>query len=212
MPPGSNISGFILAGGASSRMGRDKGLLQLGGIALIVRTARLLESCASSVTLIGPRENYAQFGLAVVPDFQPRLGPLGGIVTALHVAEHAGLPPWCLVLACDLPYLTRDWLNYLIQRALASRADVVMPESEAGPEPLCALYHTRGRRRIARALADGVRKVTDGLAGLAIETIPPAEIKPFDSAGRLFKNMNSPEDYDETRAYFAAKTSANEAP
>lgn len=200
-PKFASCAAFILTGGASSRMGNDKALLDLAGLPMLVRTAHLIEPLVASVAVIGPPERYARFGLPVFPDDVPSLGPLGGIATALRRTS----APWNLVVACDLPYLTAAWLEFLLARALASNADAVLPESDRGAEPLCAVYHRRAAEPIAAALARGIHKVTDGLAGCAVEKVTPAEWKPFDSDGWLFKNMNTPEDYAAARAKLAAK-------
>lgn len=192
----SGLSGFVLAGGASSRMGRTKALLEIGGVPLLVRTVGLVECVVGAATVIGNSDSYTSLGLPVVDDDLPGAGPLGAIATALRTSS----APWNLVVACDLPYLTCEWLNYLVRRAAASAADVVMPINTSGAEPLCAAYHKRGEAAIRAALAQGVRKVTDGLKELRVETIGPAEWKAFDSDDLLFKNMNSPEDYEEAKA------------
>jgi len=196
MNSSSQISAFILAGGESSRMGRDKARLELGGMPLILRTARLVESVAGAPAIIGNPDAHRTLGLRVIPDDWPGAGPLGGIATALRAAP----APWNLIVATDLPYLTREWLEYLVARALASRADAVVPMNAAGAEPMCAMYHRRAEPSIRAALERGTRKVTDGLLGILVESITPAEWKRFDSEGLLFKNMNSPEDYEEARA------------
>ena len=99
---------YCLAGGASSRMGRDKALLELGGVPLIVRTARLVEAVVGSATVVGDTAAIRALGLRTVADDWPGAGPLGGIATALRVSS----APWSLVVACDLPYLTKPWLEY----------------------------------------------------------------------------------------------------
>ncbi|MBI3406490.1 MAG: molybdenum cofactor guanylyltransferase [Acidobacteria bacterium] len=183
-------------------MGREKSLLEIGSEPVIVQTARLLKTVSASVQVIAPPEEYSSLGLDVIPDLEKHLGPLGGIATALHAAEKAGHSGWCLIVACDLPYLTQNWLKFLTARAHASHADVILPHTDGGPEPLCAAYHSRCNESVTAALQKGIRKVTDGLANLKIEEMSPSEIKPFDSDGRLFKNMNTPEDYEEARAFF----------
>ncbi len=190
------VAGFILAGGESSRMGREKALLEIGGAPLILRTARLVESVAGSATVVGDSAAIRGLGLRTVADDWPGAGPLGGIATALRVSS----APWSLVVACDLPYLTKAWLDHLISRALASEADAVLAMNTRGAEPLSALYHERAEPAIRSALTLGTRKVTDALKNLRIAVIEPAEWKRFDSDGYLFKNMNSPEDYEEARA------------
>jgi molybdopterin-guanine dinucleotide biosynthesis protein A len=197
-----HIAAFILAGGESSRMGRDKARLEFGGVPLILRTARLIESVAGAPAIIGNPDAYRAFDLRTIADDWPGAGPLGGIATALRAAT----TPWSLIVATDLPYLTREWLEYLIARALASSADAVLPMNTRGAEPLCAMYHQRAEPSIRATLERGTRKVTDGLLDIHVETIAPAEWNPFDSDGLLFKNMNSPEDYEEAREKLAERT------
>jgi len=118
------VAGFILAGGASSRMGRDKGLLDFGGIPLILHTVRLLQPLVAEVTIVGSPSRYASLGLRAIADTdhtqaldgpdRPGIGPLAGIATALS-ATHS---PWNLIVACDLPYLSAKWLDWLLSGAL----------------------------------------------------------------------------------------------
>lgn len=194
--PARQLAGFILAGGESSRMGCDKALLELKGAPLVVRTARLVETVAGTPTIVGAPERLGGLGFRVISDDWPGAGPLGGIATALRASNSA----WNLIVACDLPYLTKDWLEHIVARALASAADAVLPMNERGAEPLCAIYQKKCEPAIRAALERGTRKVTDGLAGLRVESIEPAEWKAFDSDGLLFKNMNSPADYEEAKA------------
>ena len=200
-----SIAGFILAGGESSRMGVDKGLLEIAGAPMIVRAARLVEPVVGApAVVVGTPEKYRGLGLRAIADDWPGCGPLGGIATALRASE----AEWNLVVACDLPYLTRGWLEYLLQRARDSAEEAVVPLNMApankrGAEPLCAMYHRGSESAIRRALERGVRKMTDGLAELRMEMIEPAKWKGFDSDGLLFKNVNTPADYEEARAKFA---------
>jgi len=177
-------------------MGRDKGLAVIAGEPLVVRMVQLIAQVAAPVTVIAPVERYAHLGLAVVPDDRPDLGPIGGITTALRVSAL----DWNLVVGCDLPYLTVEWLAFLAGRARRSSAVAVVSESSRGLEPLCAVYHRRARKAFAQALERGQRKLTEVLAALppgALERILPADWKSFDSEGWLFKNMNTPADYEE---------------
>jgi molybdopterin-guanine dinucleotide biosynthesis protein A len=197
------IAAFILAGGESSRMGTNKALLELGGMPLVVRTAHLVESASGTKpTIVGSPEIYARLRLHAIRDDWPGAGPLGGIATALRASES----PWNLIVACDLPYLTKAWLEHLIHRAKRSHADALVPLNDAGAEPLCAIYNKSSESAIWLALDRGVRKVTDGLAGLRAEHIEPREWKAFDSEGLLFKNMNSAADYEEAKVRIGARS------
>jgi molybdenum cofactor guanylyltransferase len=182
-------------------MGRNKALLELDGVALAVRTAKLVESVSGTpAAIIGAPDAYGSLGLQVIGDDFPGAGPLGAVATALRASSAA----WNLIVACDLPYLTREWLEYLIGRAGASKADAVVPMNELGAEPLCAMYNKSCEPAIRAALVRGTRKVTDGLAGLRVESIEPSAWKAFDSEGFLFKNMNSPADYEEAKTRLGA--------
>ncbi|MGB6482572.1 MAG: molybdenum cofactor guanylyltransferase [Candidatus Acidiferrales bacterium] len=189
------IGTFVLAGGRSSRMGRAKGLLPFAGKPLVVHLARLVEFAGEAPIIIGPPSAYGGFGFRVIGDDRRKLGPLGGICTALRVTTHG----WNLIVGCDLPFLTREWLEFLIARAMGSAADVVIPVNERGYEPLCAMYRQRAHGAIAAALERGVRKITDALAELTLAPIAPTEWKAFDPRGRLFKNINTPADYEQAR-------------
>jgi molybdenum cofactor guanylyltransferase len=198
---GGQSAGFILAGGESSRMGVDKGLLEIEGVPLIVRTARLVELVAGAAVVVGTPEKYLPLGLRAIADDWPGCGPLGGIATALRASDAV----WNLIVACDLPHLTKELLEFLLQRARRSAADVVVPMNERGWEPLCAVYHRRCEPMLWRALEQGVRKVTAGLESVRVEAIEPAEWKGFDSDGFLFKNVNTPADYEEAKEKFAGR-------
>ncbi len=198
------IAGYILAGGLSSRLGRDKALVELGGRPLLLHIHALLNTIVRHVAVVAPLR-YSALPVKVIPDEWPGYGPLGGIVTALR---HTGLETpeceWSLILGCDMPFLTVEWLAYLAERTQRTDADVLMPQTANGVEPLCTAYRTRCAAALAAALDRGVRKITDGLATLAIEHVDESSWKQFDSSGRLFKNMNTPEDYEEVRAAWAA--------
>src|ERR1700689_5957985 len=122
MTDGESIAGFILSGGESSRMGVDKGLLEIAGVPMIARAARLVESVVGSpVVVVGTPEKYRGLGLPAIADDWPGCGPLGGIATALRASD----AEWNLIVACDLPYLTRTWLESLLQTSRDSAEEAV---------------------------------------------------------------------------------------
>jgi molybdopterin-guanine dinucleotide biosynthesis protein A len=199
----SQVAAFILAGGVSSRMGREKGLLEFGGEPLIVRMARLIEPFVTEVTIAGPPERYAALGLRAIPDHNFGGGegteavrtPLVGIATALNATNM----PWNLILACDLPYLTAEWLDWLLARAVDSSAQIVMPRTSGGLEPLAAVYRKECAAPILVALKRGVRKVIDALAEFHMECVSEGDWNKIDPEGRVLRNMNTPSDYEEAR-------------
>ncbi len=166
-------------------MGRDKARLPFHGGDLVNAVAAAVASAAGNVTLVGHPE------LPSIPDLYPDGGPLGGILTALdHTAAD-----WNLIVACDMPEVTADFLKGLLARAMWSPADVLLPYGPHGlPEPLCAVYRRRAREAMEEQFARGVRRVTEGLASLEVEPWVVAEHS-------YFQNVNTPEDW----ARYAAK-------
>ena len=202
----SKVVGYLLAGGASSRFGQDKGLVEIGATPMLARMIDLLDSVTKSAKIVGSPEKYAQFGIEVIPDRWPGEGPLGGIVTALrNSSKFKPKPEWNLILSCDMPFLTSEWLGYLVARAIKSSAQAVYPQSAHGPEPLCACYRTDAGPALQEMFERGVRKVTEALKHVRTEVLDEADWKRFDSAGRLFWNMNTPADYEEARRILEAE-------
>ena len=211
MKRSSQVAGFILAGGASSRMGRDKGLLDFGGFPLILHTARLLERLVSDVTVVGSPHRYAALGLRAITDDTdeqtrggtdtPGRGPLAGISAALSGTRSR----WNVIVACDLPYLSLEWLEWLISRALHSRGEAVVPRTGRGVEPLAAVYRRACGAPIAAALARGARQVSAVIEELRLDLVYPREWRRIDPNGLVLRNMNAPADYEEARNWWAAR-------
>jgi molybdopterin-guanine dinucleotide biosynthesis protein A len=178
-------AGFVLAGGRSSRMGRDKALLPFKGRTLIDHIAAQVHQAAGNITLVGNPARYSYFGYPVIEDILPGHGPLSGIHAALTVSN----ADWNLIVACDMPELTAEFLTLLVERARSGCAHAVLPVGPAGlPEPLCAVYNLRAADAIARALERNIRKVTDELAGLELDLWRIAD-------SRHFYNLNTPEEW-----------------
>lgn len=202
MTENPNIRGFVLAGGASSRFGRDKALVEFDREPLIARLCRILQAAtAKNVRIIGDAEKYARFGVECIPDRWPGAGPLGGIITALTATDAGDRTSdhnaWSLVVGCDMPFLTVEWLQHLASCSIASKAEVVVPQATYGPEPLCACWRGSTAPAFTRLFETGVRRVTDAMKQLRMEVLDAADWKRFDKLNRLFFNMNTPADYEE---------------
>jgi molybdenum cofactor guanylyltransferase len=206
----SDVAGYVLAGGASSRFGVDKAFARLAGIPMLEYTIDLLIKVTSWAFIVGgSRKQHQGFDVDIIADRWPGEGPLGGIVTALEAsAKSPGQPKWNLVLSCDMPFLTHEWLAYLCERAAASEAEVVVPRSSQGLEPLCACWRTDALPTLQAAFGAGVRKVSEGIKRLNREVLDEQQWKRFDTAGRLFWNMNTREDYEEARRILEAEQSS----
>ena len=187
-------------------MGREKASLLIGGEPLILRTIRVVEPYVASVAIVGNCKQAAILGFKPLEDhnFGERNeatappGPLVGIATALAATP----TEWTLILACDLPYLTEQWLAWFLERTKrSSRSDdqVILPRTPGGVEPLAALYRRECGEPIAAALARGIRKVTDALEPFRIQYVSESEWRHVNPEGRVLRNMNTPQDYEDAR-------------
>jgi len=175
---------------------------------MLMRTRDVLMGVISEVAIIGDPECYGSFGSSCVADCWPGEGPLGGIVSALlQTRKTKPECAWNLIVSCDMPFLTAEWLRFLCESARKSEAEVVFAHSAQGPEPLCACWRTAALPVLESAIGRGVRKVTDGIALLRSEVLDAREWKRFDNAGRLFWNMNTPADFEEARRILEAAQS-----
>ena len=180
-----HVAGFVLAGGASRRMGRDKALLEHEGQPWICLLADRVRAAAGNVTIIGPPERYAELGYPVEGDRTPGLGPLGGLGTALGL-DYA---PWNLVIACDMLHLPVELLVRLVRATETADADCVAAASpERGAEPLCAAYHARLAPLVDRLLESKQLKMRDFLAQIRFVGVAAAD-------PRELANVNTPEDW-----------------
>ena len=185
MDSGTTRAGFVLVGGKSSRMGRDKARLSFRGATLVEHVAKAVAEAAGSITLVGAPERYEALGLPILADTRHEAGPLAGI----HAALSASRAEWNLIVACDMPGISASFLASLLEAARESAADCLLPSGPSGMlEPLCAVYRSRCLPAITAALDRNVRKVTDGLAGLRI-----AKWR-VDESG-WFRNVNTPEEW-----------------
>jgi molybdopterin-guanine dinucleotide biosynthesis protein A len=182
--------GFVVAGGQSRRMGRDKALLPWGGRTLLDHAIERLQGITDDVRVLsGPIARYESHGVPVVSDAVRGHGPLGGVFTGL-LAQGRSLG---LFLAVDLPAVPVALLDSLV--AAASGFDAVVPVWTRGPEPLCAVYSGACVEPIRRRLAAGEAKMTSFWPDVRVLEWGPDEIGPFGEPAKLFENLNEPGDY-----------------
>jgi len=183
--------GAVLAGGSSSRMGRDKAVLVLEGRTLARLAAdRLAGVCAR--VLVADRGRGVVPGLPSVAD-GPGRGPAAGILGAAGAAPGRAL----LVLACDLPAVPAELLAALVARS-GGGADLVLPRWSRGVEPLAAWYGPAALAALARQVASGEYSLGRLVAGgaLAVEYLEGGALAAFGEPESVFRNLNRPEDLD----------------
>lgn len=149
------ISIIIQAGGRSSRMGQDKGLVPLAGKPMIEHVLDKVRGLGDEIILTTNfPENYAYLNLPMASDEAPGAGALPGMMTALRAAAY----PHVLIVACDMPFLNRPLLEHLL--SLAPQADVVVPFWEENYQPMHAVYgRVRCLEAVEKALERGRRRL-----------------------------------------------------
>jgi molybdopterin-guanine dinucleotide biosynthesis protein A len=200
IPAPTAITGAILAGGLSRRLGRDKAALELGGKPLARWAAQALAPLVSDLWLVTNQPlDHLLLGLPLITDLEPYQGPAGGLLTALFYAR----TPWVLAAAVDNPFLAAPILAALIQRGGAGNPAAVVCRSPRGLEPFPGLYSVRLLSRLT-AFLETDRRPTRFLEVCRPEVIPSEEVERLDPQGRTFFNLNTPEDLAQARAWVAA--------
>jgi molybdopterin-guanine dinucleotide biosynthesis protein A len=189
------MNGFVLAGGQSTRMGRDKALLRLGNTPLILRAAKILRPFVSEVILLAPPKRYRRLWPSVLPDRWPNQGPLGAVCTGLLHSN----AEWNVFLACDIPLVSRRFLELLTRRVGATSADAVVPRAEGEWQPFSAAYHARCRQVFVGAFEEGERSVVRLLERIGMDVITPAEMLAAGLSPAELTNVNTPQEWERVK-------------
>ena len=196
------VTGVLLAGGNSRRMGRNKALMTLAGQRLVDRALAILRDLFDDLLMVtNSPDLYADLDVRMVPDLVTGKGALGGIHSAIH---HAATP-YCLVVACDMPFLNAGVLRYLVEQRLGY--DVVVPTVHDRPQPLHAIYGKACLQPIARRLETDRLHVVGFFPDVQVREVTAEELAGFDPEGLSFRNLNTPEEFaDAARRLDAAST------
>lgn len=185
-----NATGFITAGGRSSRMGTDKAWLELGGRAMIEQVIAALAPVTSSLAIIANSPEYARLGLPVFADKQTGVGPLEAIRTALANSATSRI----VLVGCDLPFVTEDLFRLLL--SIPGDHQAVVPIGADGKlEPLCAVYCAEVLSVVTDLIARGERKVSLLFDPILTRFVPFEEMLHLKGAELFFENVNTPQDY-----------------
>ena len=175
-------------------MGCDKALLQLGDSTVIERVTAAAQPLSRERFIVADEnEPYEFLGLPIIRDLRKSAGPLAGLEAALR---HAASPVVCL-LACDLPFLTTEFLQHLETRIGAHQA--VIPRSDSGMQPLCAFYSTSCETAIEHALAKNDFRMNAFHDAVDVTFVEHRDWTRYDPHGVLFANLNSPEEYEKAK-------------
>ena len=189
-PPDSTVTGVVLAGGASRRMGSDKARLQLPDGSLMIKRVlgRLSKVCARAAVVVDRPDRYADLALQadVIVDTVPRAGPLSAVCDAVDVIETDS----ALVVACDMPHLDIGLLRHMLARPRTY--DALVPIHNGKPQVLHAIYTKRCLPHARQLLAAGDRSLQALVRAVAMEFIEEDEWRAYAPAGASFTNLNAP--------------------
>ena len=187
----ADVVGVILAGGQSTRFGRDKAMAMLAGRPLIKHVAATMVSIFASCLLVTNNpENYSFLDLPTTPDLYPGFGPLAGIHAALKRINVSR----AFVVGCDMPMIDPVLIRFICGLGKEDEWDVVLPWLERGPEPLFGLYRKTALPLIEKNLKGKIRKIEDALSRLKVRRVSQAEILAVVPDLSSLHNVNWPTD------------------
>lgn len=188
-----NINAYILAGGKSSRMGTEKGLVQLNGKSFIEHIIQVLNKVNIQVYIIANTKAYDFLGYPVIADIVEDKGPLGGIYTALMHSQQQNN----LIISCDVPFVQEELIKYLCEHIEAS-SQCIVPTHSGNSEPLCAIYNKDGMELIKEMISRNELGVRNALRKLKTNFIEVSDEEFYSSM--TFLNINSKLDLEVVRA------------
>lgn len=191
-----NMTGVILAGGKSSRLGQNKAFIEIGGKRIIDRQIDLLKGiCKEIIIVCKNTPEFSDLTCSVVKDIVDYPSPLAGIYTSLKVAIYEK----CFVLACDMPFLNRALIEY--QMEISDKFDVVVPRPSGDYEPLHTVYSKNCIPYIEDMFAKKKFKILDFYSRVRLKEITEDEIKRFDPKMLSFVNVNTRDDLERIKDY-----------
>ena len=197
MMPMFDVQGFILVGGASARMGKDKARLMFGQQTSVQLIAAAMKAITRSVATVGwPKQQLDD--VENIPDLRANWGPLGGIEAALRHATASH----CLIVACDFPFVSSKLFGILIERAHESDA-VVPVQSDGHVQPLCSIYRTDACTIAAEAAIAADQHSPRALLERVNTTyVPFTDVATLKGSEYFFFNVNTPENYQKAQRIF----------
>lgn len=180
------LTGIILAGGKSLRMGQDKGLILLNDRPLITYAIEALKPLVSELLIVANSPGYEHFGYRVIPDLIPDSGPLGGILTGLTHSNSE----WNVVLSCDTPFVSTKLFEHMLSNTNGHQAVLARHEGEL--EPLAGLYHKSCLKPIEELISSRQLKMRRAVKQLNLKEVMVDVHNSF-YEDRLFQNINTKE-------------------
>ena len=184
-------TGIILSGGLNTRFdGVNKALAPVGGIRIIDRLLEVFSGIFDETILVTNHpEHFLQYDLTIVTDIFEQRSSLTGVHTGLFYARN----PYAFFSACDTPFLKKELIEFLIKN-IEPNIDIIMPQTTAGFEPLCAAYSKRCLEAAQNHLVQKKLKITKTFRKSRIKTVSERVLRKIDPELQSFFNINTPED------------------
>jgi molybdopterin-guanine dinucleotide biosynthesis protein A len=183
-----NTNGYILAGGKSSRMGTDKGLLLIEGKAMIEYVIQQMQPLFSNLVIVSNNPEYEKFGLKVIPDLIKDIGPAGGIYTALNHSDNQ----LNFIVSCDMPFVTKEAIAFMVTNS--NESQIVLLENQGKLEPLFGVYSKDCEEKWLQLIQQGKVKLQDMVLHFKLKTLSVENNEIFPAS--FFKNINTKADFN----------------
>jgi len=184
-----DITGIILCGGKSIRMGVNKAFIQIEGVPIITRIYDLFKALFREVIIVtNEKDLFSDFDSKICSDLIPGKGALGGLYTGILSSSFQ----YCFCVACDMPFIQKPLVQYLIENI--DDADVVVPQTKDGLEPLHAIYSKNCVKPIRKMIDEGKSKIVDIYDQVKVKIVDEKDFLRFDPGGESFINVNTPEE------------------
>jgi molybdopterin-guanine dinucleotide biosynthesis protein A len=185
------MTGAVLAGGGSTRMGVNKALLAFGGVRIIEMLLRMIRPLFPEIVIVAnDPDAYADLGVPVWPDRIPEKGPLGGIYTAVF---HSAFPQ-TFCIACDMPFANPGVIAFL--RDVSPGYDVVVPRTADGYQPVCAVYSKTCLPHMEAMICADRLRIDRLFPGVHVRTVGEDELRPLDPSLLCYVNVNTREELE----------------
>lgn len=185
-----SIAAYLLAGGKSSRMGKDKGLITLADKPMVKYAIETMDAIGLSPTIVANNDEYASLGFPLIKDLIPDKGPMGG----LHTAMEDNQATYVFLVSCDLPFVPKEAFQKLIDSI--NDQPIIVSEFMGKINPLFALYHKDLKDQITKNIEEEKLKMQDFISETSCEKIDMQDL--VLQSPKRFTNINTPEDLDNT--------------
>lgn len=183
-----SINGYILAGGKSSRMGKDKGLLLFEGKPMIRYVIEQMQPLFDNLVIVSNNPEYEIFGLEVIPDLIKDIGPAGGIYTALSHSDSQ----LNFIVSCDMPFVTAAAIEFVFKNS--NESQIVLLENQGKLEPLFGIYSKDCEEKWMQLIQQNTIKLQEMVLQFKLKTIPVENNEIFKDS--FFKNINTKADFN----------------